>query len=167
MRFLQRLDKCVNYVLILSKRKGNTSPNNHKPTEGRGTMTTTNGTPVLSPVAKIEALYDRLTRARTLVADNKVHPVYGRADYYFVEGKEAKCLVNSACICPDATNRPELKGLCKHKLAATIYAEQQAIANNPQVAKAVTQTTPSESERTLEDKLEDLYPKARPNSFPR
>jgi uncharacterized Zn finger protein len=130
-------------------------------------MTTTNGTPTLSPVAKIEALYDRLTRARTLVADNKVHPVYGMADHYFVEGKEAKYLVNGSCICPDSVNRPELKGLCKHKLAATIYAEQEAIANNPQVAKATKKTALPESDRTLEDQLADLYPKARPTSLPR
>jgi hypothetical protein len=126
----------------------------------------TTSTQTLSPVAKIEALYDRLTRARTLVADNKVHPVYGKADHYFVEGKEAKYLVNGSCICPDSVNRPELKGLCKHKLAALIFAEQQAKAQDPKVIKATnkTSTTPPESDRTLEDQLEDMYPKARPAS---
>src|SRR5918996_5965194 len=104
-------------------------------------MTTTNGTPTLSPVAKIEALYDRLTRARTLVADNKVHPVYGMKDHYFVEGKEAKYLVNGSCICPDSVNRPELKGLCKHKLAVTIYAEHQAKAQDPKVIKATNKAS--------------------------
>jgi hypothetical protein len=128
---------------------------------------TTTSTPTVSPVAKIEALYDRLTRARTLVADNKVHPVYGMAGHYFVEGKEAKYLVNGSCICPDSVNRPELKGLCKHKLAATIYFEQQAIADNPQVAQAIKKTAHPESDRTLEDQLADLYPKARPTSLPR
>lgn len=128
-------------------------------------MTTTNGTPTVSPVTRIEALYDRLTRARTLVADSKVHPVYGMADHYFVEGKEAKYLVNGDCICPDAVNRPEIKGLCKHKLAALIVAEQQALADNPKVVKA-NATTP-ESGRTLEDQLEDLYPKAGPTNSPR
>jgi hypothetical protein len=132
-------------------------------------MTTTNGTPTVSPVTRIEALYDRLTRARTLVADNKVHPVYGMADHYFVEGKEAKYLVNGDCICPDAVNRPEIKGLCKHKLAATIYAEQQAIADTPRVASATnkTNTAPPESDRSLDDKLEDLYPKAKPTDSER
>jgi hypothetical protein len=131
-------------------------------------MTTTNGTLILSPVAKIEALYDRLTRARTLVADNKVHPVYGMQDHYFVEGKEARYLVNGKCLCADATNRPELKW-CKHCLAAVIYAEQQAIADNPKVAQAVNKATtaPPETDRPLEDLLEDLYPKARPTSLPR
>jgi hypothetical protein len=128
---------------------------------------TTQTNPQISPVARIEALYDRLTRARTLIADNKVHPIYGMADHYFVEGKEAKYLVNGSCICPDATNRPELKGLCKHKLAATIYAEQQAVADNPKVAQAIKKTAPPETDRTLEDQLADLYPKARLTDFPR
>jgi hypothetical protein len=132
-------------------------------------MTTTNGAPAVSPVARIEALYDRLTRARTLIANNKVHPVYGMADHYIVEGEEAKYLVNGTSICPDSVNRPELKGLCKHKLAVTIYAEQQAIANNPQVANTINKANAAspESDRTLEDQLADLYPKARPNSLPR
>jgi hypothetical protein len=123
-------------------------------------MTTTNGTPAVSPIARIEALYDRLTRARTLVDDNKVHPVYGMADHYFVEGKEAKYLVNGACNCPDATNRSYfLKGYCKHRLAAIIYAEQQVVADNPQVAQSINKATSPETERTLEDKLADLYPR--------
>jgi hypothetical protein len=114
-------------------------------------MTTTSG-PTVSPVARIEALYDRLTRARTLVADNKVHPVYGMADHYIVEGKEAKYLVNGSCICPDATNRPELKGLCKHKLAATIYAEQQAKA--PTVKESLAASPRNEE---LERQIAELY----------
>jgi predicted nucleic acid-binding Zn finger protein len=131
-------------------------------------MTTTNVTPQVSPVARIEALYDRLTRARTLVANNKVHPVYGMADHYFVEGKEAKYLVNGSCICPDAVNRPELKGLCKHKLAALVYAEQEAKAQTPQVATAINKASATaESDRSLEDKLADLYPKAKPTNSPR
>jgi hypothetical protein len=112
-------------------------------------MTTNNGTPTVSPIARIEALYDRLTHARALVADNKVHPIYGMADHYFVEGKDAKYLVNSNCVCPDAINRPEL--------AALIVSEQTANAETPQA-----ETASPETERTLEDKLADLYPKAGP-----
>jgi hypothetical protein len=115
----------------------------------------TNTAPALSPVAKIEALYDRLTRARTLIADNKVHPVYGMPDHYIVEGKETKYLINGGCICPDARNRPELKGLCKHKLAAVIYSEQ------------VPKATPPQADRSLEDKLDDLYPKGTPTNSQR
>jgi hypothetical protein len=117
---------------------------------------TTPGNPQVSLVAQIRALHDRLVRAEDLVADNKVHPVYGMVDHYIVEGKEAKYLVNGSCICPDSVNRPELKGLCKHKLAATIYAEQHAIADNTQVA--VTTRVATEPDRSLEDKLADLYP---------
>jgi hypothetical protein len=137
-------------------------------------MTTTNGTTTMSPVAKIRALHDRLLKAEALVASGKVHPIYGMADHYFVEGKEAKYLVNGTCICPDATNRPEIKGLCKHKLAATIYAEQEAIANNLQVAKAtkpvlVSQSpehseggvegkaAPPETDPELERQIQELY----------
>ena len=132
-------------------------------------MEPTSTTPALSPVAKIEALYDRLTRARILVADNKVHSVYGMAGHYIVEGKEAKYLVNGSCIFPDSVNRPELKGLCKHKLAVTIYAEQQDKAQDPKVVKATktANTAPPESGRYLEDQLADLYPKARPTNSPR
>jgi predicted nucleic acid-binding Zn finger protein len=118
---------------------------------------TASSKPQVSPIARIEALYDRLTRARTLVADNKVHPVYGMDDHYFVEGKEAKYLVNGSCICPDSVNRPELKGLCKHKLAALVYAEQEAKAQNLQVSEPTT--AKAESDRSLEDQLADLYPR--------
>jgi hypothetical protein len=126
------------------------------PSQNKGGTNDHHEQPHSIPLTRIEALYDRLTRARTLVADNKVHPVYGMADHYIVQGKEAKYLVNGSCICPDSVNRPEFKGLCKHKLAATIYAEQQALADNPKVSKA--STTSPESDRSLEDQLADLYP---------
>jgi hypothetical protein len=93
---------------------------------------TTNITPTISPVAQIEALYDRLSRARTLVADGKVSPVYGMAEHYIVEGSSAKYLVNGECLCPDATNRTELlKGFCKHRFAALLYAEQSPPDRQP------------------------------------
>jgi hypothetical protein len=79
---------------------------------------TTNTTPAVSPIAQIEALYDRLSKAKTLGADGKVSLVYGMADHYIVEGSSAKYLVNGECLCPDATNRTELlKGFCKHRFA--------------------------------------------------
>jgi predicted nucleic acid-binding Zn finger protein len=115
-------------------------------------MTTTNGTPQVSPVAQIEALYDRLSRARTLVANNKVHPIYGMANHYVVEGSNARYLVNGSCNCPDATNRVELtKGLCKHRLAAMVYAEQQAKATPTSEAES------PERDEELERKVNDLY----------
>jgi hypothetical protein len=76
------------------------------------TPSTTN----VSPITQIEALYDRLSRARELVAKGKVHPIYGMENYYIVEGSNARYRVNGSCNCPDATNRAELtKGLCKHR----------------------------------------------------
>jgi hypothetical protein len=119
-------------------------------------MTTTNSAPV-SPIAQIEALYDRLSRAKTLVANGKVHPIYGMADHYIVEGSNARYLVNSDCRCPDATNRVELtKGLCKHRLAAMVYAEQLT-----QVGKAETPQANGKAEspqdEELERKVNDLY----------
>jgi predicted nucleic acid-binding Zn finger protein len=88
----------------------------------------------ISPAATIRALNDRLNRAESLVAEGKVHPVYGMSDHYIVEGKDAQYLVNGRCICPDSANRTELRGWCKHKLAASIYAEQEAKADTPQPA---------------------------------
>jgi hypothetical protein len=52
-------------------------------------MTVTSSTPTVSPIAQIEALYNRLSRAKTLVANGKVSPVYGMADHYIVEGSNA------------------------------------------------------------------------------
>jgi hypothetical protein len=123
---------------------------------------TTSAIPTVSPITRIEALYERLTRARTLVADGKVHPIYGLPNHYVVEGATERYLVNGSCNCPDATHRPELKGMCKHKLADIIVSEQTANAETPQA-----ETAPPETERTLEDKLADLYPKARPTNSPR
>jgi predicted nucleic acid-binding Zn finger protein len=120
-------------------------------------MTTTNGTPQVSPIAQIEALYDRLTRAQTLVANNKVHPIYGMANYYVVEGSNARYLVNGSCNCPDATKRVELtKGLCKHRLAAMVYAEQIAKAETPKATPTSEAESPQRDEE-LERKVADLY----------
>jgi predicted nucleic acid-binding Zn finger protein len=60
------------------------------------------------------------------------------ANYYVVESSNARYLVNGSCNCPDATNRVELtKGLCKHRLAAMVYAEQQGKA---ETSKATTES---------------------------
>jgi predicted nucleic acid-binding Zn finger protein len=125
-------------------------------------MTTTEN-PQVSPIAQIRALYDRLAKAEELVAKGKVEPIYNMPRYFIVQGKDTRYLVNGSCNCPDATHRTELlKGYCKHRLAVLLYAEQQGIA-----APATLETASPEIERTLEDKLEDLYPKARPASLPR
>ena len=129
---------------------------------------TTETTPQLSPVAKIRMLHDRLVKAETLVASGKVHPAVNMPGHYIVEGNNGFYILNGTCHCEDAVNRPELK-YCKHRLSVEIFKEQQALADNPKVSKATktANTTPPETDRTLEDKLEDLYPKVRRTDSPR
>jgi hypothetical protein len=141
---------------------------------------TTETTPQLNPVKQIESLYARLEKARTIFAGGKVHRILGLEDHYAVESSKGDGFyqVNGICTCMDAQNRTELHhGWCCHKLAVEIFKDQQAIADTPQVAKAAKKpalsnvqgatTAPPESDRTLEDQLADLYPKARPTYLPR
>jgi hypothetical protein len=123
---------------------------------------TTENTPQLSPVAKIRMLHDRLVKAEALVAGGKVHPAVNMPGHYIVEGSNGFYILNGACHCEDAVNRPELK-YCKHRLSVEIFKEQQTLADNPKVSKATktANAAPPESERTLEDHLADLYPKAK------
>ncbi len=89
-----------------------------------------------SVIQKIEALYQRLERARAIVAEGRIHPVLGKPDHYVVQSTKGDgfYLVNGTCICPDATERAELtKGLCKHKLAAVLFSESQTDAKPSQV----------------------------------
>ncbi len=77
-------------------------------------------------IEKIEALAQRLERARQLVAENKVSRVLGVDDHFTVESTTGtgSYLINGNCSCPDAKNRDELtKGLCKHKLATLLFVE--------------------------------------------
>jgi hypothetical protein len=127
----------------------------------------------LSPVKQIDALYARLEKAREIVATGKVHPIVGMEGHYAVECSgidDGMYLVNGICTCVDAQQRTNLHhGWCKHKLAVELFREQQAIGESHKVANTTNKanTAPAETERSLEDKLEDLYPKARPNSLPR
>jgi hypothetical protein len=90
-------------------------------------MTTTSSIPTVSPIVQIETLYDRLSKARALVANGKVHPVVNMPSHYAVEGNVGFYIVNGSCCCNDAAKRSELiKGHCKHRLAALLYAEQPA-----------------------------------------
>jgi hypothetical protein len=106
----------------------------------------------ISPIAQIEALYARLGKARELVAQGKVSPVYGIAEYYVVEGSSTKYLINGSCNCPDATNRSELiKGLCKHRLAAMVFAERQGKTESPQVVESSLRREDEELAREVAD----------------
>jgi hypothetical protein len=131
-------------------------------------MTTTSN-PQISPVKQIESLYQRLEKVRSICAAGKVHPILGLDGHYAVESSKGDGFyqVNGTCTCMDAQHRTEVHhGWCCHKLAVELFKEQQAIADNPQVAKDTNAATP-EADRTLEDQLADLYPKARPTSLPR
>jgi hypothetical protein len=122
---------------------------------------TTSDTPAISPVAQIRALHERLIRAEALVCSEKVHPVVDIPGRYIVEGRKGYYLVNSSCNCPDATNRTELlKGYCKHRLAAVIYAEQQAKAPATKESKpALSEVEGAESpkDEELERQIAELY----------
>ena len=77
-------------------------------------------------IEKIEALSQRLERAREIVADNKVKRVLGVEDHFTIESSTGSgtYLINGTCSCPDAKQRDDLtKGLCKHKLATLLYLE--------------------------------------------
>ena len=77
----------------------------------------------------------RRAKAEALVASGRVRPVYGRPGEYAVEGSGAAVyLVGASCVCPDSTNRHDLRGQCKHQLAVTIYAEQQTAVNRSKTA---------------------------------
>ena len=77
-------------------------------------------------IEKIEALSQRLERAKAIVADDKVKRVLGVDDHFTVESSTGTgtYLINGTCSCPDAKQRDDLtKGLCKHKLATLLYLE--------------------------------------------
>ena len=61
-------------------------------------------------IQKIEALHERLERARELVADSKVHAVLGMTQHYIIESSTNNSfyLVNSNCSCADARERQKL-----------------------------------------------------------
>jgi hypothetical protein len=125
---------------------------------------TTETTPQLNPVKQIESLYQRLEKARSIYAAGRVHPILGLDQHYAVESSKGDGFyqVNGVCTCQDAQHRTELHhGWCCHKLAVEIYKEQEAKATTK------TNTAPPESDRSLDDKLEDLYPKAKPTNSQR
>ena len=79
-----------------------------------------------SVIDKIDAVAQRLERAREIVRAGKVRRVINQPDYFVVEASASKgaYLVNSSCSCPDSAYRNELtNGLCKHKLAVVLFTE--------------------------------------------
>ena len=76
-------------------------------------------------IKRIEALYERLQKAKKLVEENKVRKVAGAEAWVVENGKgEFYLVANDSCTCPDFRNRKELhKGWCKHRLAVEILKE--------------------------------------------
>ena len=101
-------------------------------------------------VQQIEALYQRLQRAREIVADGKVFPIVGMDDHYTVQGTAGHYLVNEHCTCQDAQQPSEMHhGWCKHKLSVELYKETQEASAPPEKPKrkkekADTSETPEE-----------------------
>ena len=77
-------------------------------------------------IEKIEAMYERLERARELVAQDKINPILGMdANYIVASSTETGCyLVNGTCSCPDAQQR----GL--HRWLAQEAKERQEAGNH-------------------------------------
>jgi predicted nucleic acid-binding Zn finger protein len=124
---------------------------------------------MVSPVQQIEALAARLEKARQLVADGKVHPITGMDDHYIVQGSAGYYLVNAVCACQDAQHRSEIhKGWCKHKLAVEIFKETPK-GEKPKAGRkakaSANGTTPAE-DRSIDEKVADLYPTQKEESAP-
>jgi hypothetical protein len=128
-------------------------------------MSTLETTPQVSAIVRIEALYQRLTRAKELVAQGKVSPVYGLPEYFIVEGRDTRYLVNGSCNCPDATHRAELlKGNCKHRLAAILYAEQCTTPVPSRVEGPDTSRTTAASSKAWSVPSNSEFAEAAPSS---
>lgn len=75
---------------------------------------------------QIEALAERLERAKEIVAAGVVEPIEGWDGAYVVTNGEGKKYLVSpdGCTCPDYTFRAEVtRGWCKHRIAAAIFEE--------------------------------------------
>jgi hypothetical protein len=107
--------------------------------------------PTISPIKQIESLYQRLEKARSIVAAGKVHPITGTTDHYVVEASNGNhYLVNAVCTCVDAQQRGDIHhGWCKHKLAVELFKETPK-----EEAPKASPPTPKEE---LESKIAELF----------
>ncbi len=79
-------------------------------------------------IQKIEAMNERLDRARQLVTDGLVSPVIGMEAHYIVRSSDGNSfyLVNGKCSCPDAEYRSDAhSGWCKHYLSVELFKESE------------------------------------------
>ena len=92
-------------------------------------------------IEKIEAKFDRLQKAREIVAKQGVHVMLGVDEHTAGEfgGRPRTCFavdsstgsgkyfVNGSCSCPDARERADLHdGDCKHRLAVLLWLTADA-----------------------------------------
>ena len=137
---------------------------------------------MVSPVQQIEALTQRLEKARQLVAEGKVHPVLNLENHFAVESSkgDGMYLVNGHCNCPDAEQRSDLtKGFCKHRLAVEIFKERpQTEEPKPKARKSRTNgaeakaeaemhrnghyvpgdPAPGDDGRSIDEQIADIFP---------
>ena len=77
----------------------------------------------VTPITQIEALAERLEKARALVG--QVSPA-GPNGYELSSAAGTHHVVDGHCDCPDSRFRRELhKGYCKHMLAVYLYRESR------------------------------------------
>jgi hypothetical protein len=124
-------------------------------------MTTTNGTPGISPVQQIEALHQRLVKAHEIVANGKVYPIVGLETHFAVQASTGGFyLVNGECTCPDAQQRTDIhRGWCKHMLAVEIYKESPTEESpKPKRAKRnQAETIDASLSEEIQNKVAELY----------
>ena len=127
-------------------------------------MTTTNGTPCISPVQQIEALHQRLVKAREIVASGKVYPIVGLETHFAVQASTGGFyLVNGECTCPDAQQWTDIhRGWCKHMLAVEIYKEspKESPEESPKSKRAKRnqpETIDASTSEEIQNKVAELY----------
>lgn len=74
-------------------------------------------------IGKIEALCSRLEKAREIVAEGGVQRL-APGVYLVTSNGRAHKVIRGRCDCEDSRYRPELAGLCKHRLAVELYLRQ-------------------------------------------
>ena len=80
-------------------------------------------------VKTIEALNQRLEKAKELAHNGKVRRIEGTGNWVVQNSDESKIYLveDSSCTCPDFQQRKELhKGWCKHRLAVALVSPEQS-----------------------------------------
>ena len=101
-------------------------------------------------IQQIEALSERLARARKILADGLVVPIIGMDSHYVVQSSDGNglYLVNGKCSCPDSEYRSSVhSGWCKHFLSVELFKESESRPTTPE---------PSVNGQAKDD-IENLY----------